>query len=74
MKSGERGSPFGGMPGLLNMVVNVSPTKISSIASSLADCSMVAIAESTVQDGESQMSEMSSSVGPMPVGLSGDSE
>src|SRR5580692_3094284 len=74
MRSGVRESPLGEIPGALNIVVSVLPTKISSMASSLADCWRVATAEAVEHADVNQMSEMSSSVGPMPVVLSGDPE
>jgi len=67
MRSGVRESPLGGIPGALNIVVSVLPTKISSMANSLADCWRLATAEAVEHEDVNQMSEMSSSVGPMPV-------
>src|SRR6516225_9816381 len=78
MISGERGSAAGGSPGALKLVRSDGPEKIAPIPAMLAvagDCfSSNATAFSVVQLLLSQSSETSSSVGPIPVGLEGDSE
>src|SRR5208282_5457441 len=75
--SGVRGS-FGGSPGALKSCVSAGPEKISPMPAILAfagDCvSSMFTALSVVQLLLSQTIETSSSVGPMPVGLDGDSE
>src|SRR5580698_7855155 len=76
--SGVRGSPAGGRPGALKICVIPWPQKIWPIPAMLAvtgDCvSSKFTALAAVQLLLSQTRETSSSVGPMPVGLDGDSD
>src|SRR5215831_8265022 len=76
--SGVRGSPVGGRPGLLKSCVIPAPQKISPIPAILpveGDCSSSMVTTSSaVHLLFSQSIETSSSVGPMPVGLDGDSD
>src|ERR1700722_1664499 len=78
--SGVRGSPLGGIPGLLKYVVSSLSEKISPMPAILPvvgdiERSMLTAA-AVVQFGApfSHNKETSSSVGPMPVGLDGASE
>src|SRR5580658_6928892 len=77
MMSGERGSA-GESPGALKLVRKDGPEKISPMPAILpvtGDCfSSNATASSVVQLPFNQSSETSSSVGPIPVGLDGDSD
>src|SRR5579863_2911457 len=77
MMSGVRGS-FGGSPGALNNCVMPLPEKIWPMPAILfvaGDCVSSMFTElAVVQLLFSQIRETSSSVGPIPVGLDGDSE
>src|SRR5258708_3682630 len=76
--SGVRGSPLGGIPGLLKYVVSSRSEKISPMPATLFVVGEVErsklTASAVVQWLLSHSSETSSSVGPMPVGLDGASE
>src|ERR1700733_2838381 len=76
--SGGRGAPVGSKPGRLNISANEFPEKTSPMPAMFAvagDCVSSMLTEfAVVQLLFSQISETSSSVGPMPVGLDGDSE
>src|SRR5579863_7001397 len=78
MMSGERGSPFGGRPGRLNIWPMPGPEKIAPIPATFTvagDCdSSMPTAVEVCDESESQINETSSSVGPIPLGLAGDSE
>src|SRR5205807_4895478 len=78
MMSGVRESPFGGSPGALKSCLIAEPEKISPMPAILfdaGDCvSSMLTTLAVVQALFSQSRETSSSVGPMPVGLEGDSE
>src|ERR1700756_1643092 len=69
MMSGERGSPAGGRPGLLNICRNPRPQKISPMPATLADAgdvvSSVWTPVSVSQELLSHNRETSSSVGPI---------
>jgi hypothetical protein len=76
--SSVRGSPFGGSPGALKSCVIAGPEKISpmpAISAVAGDCvSSMLTALPVVHWVLSQTRETSSSVGPMPLELAGDSE
>src|ERR1700726_1100206 len=76
--SGVRGSPLGGIPGALKYVVSSRPDKISPMAATLFVAGDIERSSLTAFAVEqlllSHSRETSSSVGPMPVGLDGDSE
>ena len=79
MISGVRGSPFGGSPGALKSLRDprsaedlADARRYSLVAGDWLPSMLTAFA--VVQLLLSQISETSSSVGPMPVGLEGDSE
>src|SRR5579863_170768 len=76
--SGVRGSPSGGSPGALKSCVIAGPEKISPMPAILAvagDCvSSMVTAVSVVHWLLNHTSETSSSVGPMPLELAGDSD
>src|SRR5579862_4620400 len=76
--SGVRGSPLGGSPGALKKVWRMGPEKISPIPATLLEAGEVVRSRLTALAVEqlllSQIIETSSSVGPMPVGLEGDSD
>src|SRR5208283_4386561 len=78
--SGVRGSPLGGIPGLLKYVVSSLSEKISPIPAMLfvvGDIERSKLTASAVVQfafPSSHNKETSSSVGPMPVGLDGASE
>src|SRR5580704_2300417 len=78
MISGVRGSPFGGSPGGLNIWTIPGPEKISPIPAMLFVAgdrlSSIPMALAVCVESDSQISEMSSSVGPIPSGFDGDSE
>ncbi len=69
MMSGVRGSPCGGMPGVLNICAMPGPQNICPIPAMLADAgdwvSSVVTAAAVAQPLRSHNSEMSSSVGPI---------
>src|SRR6516162_10040773 len=78
MISGVRGSPFGGSPGRLNIWPIAGPEKICPMPAMLLVVgdllSSIPTAFVVCVESESQISEMSSSVGPIPSGFAGDSE
>src|SRR5271155_2576657 len=78
MISGVRGSPSGGSPGGLNIWAIPGPEKISPIPTMLFVAgdwlSSIPTALVVCVESDSQSNEMSSSVGPMPLGFAGDSE
>src|SRR6516165_12352904 len=85
MISGVRGSPFGGRPGGLNNWAIPGPEKICPMPAILPPgeplvgaagdwLSNICTAFVVCDESDSQSSEMSSSVGPIPLGFAGDSE
>src|SRR6516162_10711849 len=78
MMSGVRGSPFGGRPGGLNNWAIPGPEKISPIPAMLPFAgdwvSNIFTAVVVRVESDNQSNEMSSWVGPIPLGFAGDSE